>query len=124
MTDFSKYKIKYYKYWEVNLHENQGHLGRCVVWCKRQEALDLTEATKEEYDELLIIIRELKTALTRAFQPNWFNYAFLGNETRHLHCHIIPRYSSLRVFEGITFEDKKWGHNYLTDYSFKISEEL
>lgn len=30
--DFSKNLVKGYKYWEIYVHENQGYLGRCVVW--------------------------------------------------------------------------------------------
>ena len=122
--DYSIYKIKDYKYWEVNIHENQGYLGRCVIWCKRADALDLSEATPEEYQELLLIIKEVKSALMKAFQPDWFNYAFLGNETRHFHCHLIPRYTSLKMFENIEFKDELYGHNYATDPNFRISEEV
>jgi diadenosine tetraphosphate (Ap4A) HIT family hydrolase len=47
-----------------------------------------------------------------------------GNETRHLRCHFIPRYSSNREFGEIIFKDECWGHNYKTDKSFVIPEEL
>jgi len=128
MEDFSKFLIKEYKYWTVSVHQNQGYLGRCVVWCKRETALDLADATKEEYDELFIILKDLREATKRAFDSDWFNYAFLGNEMRHLHCHFIPRYSSPKVFEGITFIDERWGHNYKTNHDFitplKVLDEI
>ena len=60
MEDFSKYKIKDYKYWQIFIHPNQGYLGRCVIWCKRKNALDLTDATKEEQKELFLVLKELK----------------------------------------------------------------
>jgi diadenosine tetraphosphate (Ap4A) HIT family hydrolase len=122
--DYSQFLIKEYKYWLVNIHENQGYLGRCVVWCKRSDALDLTDATKEEQEELFEILKKLRKALRDLFQPNWFNYAFLGNETRHLHCHFIPRYAKPRVLMGILFEDKLYGHNYETDHSFITPEPV
>ncbi|MEK9173461.1 MAG: HIT domain-containing protein [Patescibacteria group bacterium] len=124
MKDFSKYIIKGYKYWEVTIHENQGYLGRSVIWCKRPEADDLSEIRKEEYDELLLIINEVKDAIHKVFKPDWFNYAFLGNEVRHLHAHVVPRYASGRYYEGMAFEDKFYGHNFQTDPEFKISEEM
>jgi diadenosine tetraphosphate (Ap4A) HIT family hydrolase len=125
MTDkYSKFIIKDYKYWTVYIHQNQSYLGRCVVWCKRENALDLTEATPEEQSELFIVLNELKNAVTKSFQPDWFNYAFLGNETRHLHGHFIPRYENSKEFMGVTFEDKLWGHNYKTNHDFKISPEV
>lgn len=124
MEDFSKYLIKEYKYWTVSVHQNQGYLGRCVVWCKRENALDLADATEEEQKELIPILRDLREAVKNAFQPDWFNYAFLGNEARHLHGHFLPRYSSPRQFEGITFTDDKWGHNYKTDHNFITPPEV
>lgn len=124
MDEFLKYKIKDYKYWSVYIHQNQRYLGRCVIWCNRENALDLTDITKEEEEELFVIVRDLRETLKILFQPDWFNYAFLGNETRHLHGHFIPRYASERKFGGIIFKDERWGHNYQTDYNFKISEDL
>ena len=118
MTDYSKFLIKQYKHWGVYVHENQSYLGRCVVWCDREDAIHLTDATKEEQDELFEILRDLKAASEKAFGGDWFNFAFLGNETNHLHGHFIPRYSEEKVFEKITFKDELWGHNYKTDRSF------
>lgn len=116
--------VKEYRHWEVYIHENQNYLGRCVVWCRRENALDLADATKEEREELFLILRDLRKALKKSFQLDWFNYAFLGNETCHLHCHFIPRYAKQREFMGVVFEDKLYGHNYKTDRNFQISAEL
>jgi len=122
--DFLKNLIKEYKHWAIYVHPNQGYLGRCVIWCKREDALDLTDATPEEQSELFLILRDLKEATKKAFQPDWFNYSFLGNETRHLHGHFIPRYAKPKIFRGIVFEDKLYGHNYKTDHTFVTSEDL
>jgi diadenosine tetraphosphate (Ap4A) HIT family hydrolase len=122
--DFSQDLIKDYTYWKVNVHQNQSYLGRCVVWCKRDDALDMTDATFEEHQELLQILKELRRAALELFNPDWLNYAFLGNEMRHLHGHFIPRYATKRTFAGVEFEDKLYGHNYQTDRSFVTSFEL
>lgn len=124
MGSFSKYKIKDYQYWSISLHPNQGFLGRCIVWCKRERALDLTDATPEEQKELFIILKELEKALTDIFQPDLLNYAFLGNEMHHLHGHVIPRYAQDKKFEEFTFTDKLYGHNYQTDSNFSIPPEV
>lgn len=123
-VDFLKNLIKEYRHWEVYIYENQNYLGRCVVWCRRENALDLTDATEGEQEELFLILRNLREALKKSFQPDWFNYAFLGNETRHLHCHFIPRYAKPRKFMGVVFKDKLYGHNYKTDHNFQISATL
>ncbi len=121
---YAKFLIKDYDYWSVQIHEYQNYLGRCIVWCKRSEALDLTEVTAEEQEELFVILNDLRRAVSQVFNPDWFNYAFLGNETRHLHGHFIPRYSTKREFMGVIFEDKLWGHNYKTDKEFEISDRV
>jgi len=124
MEVFTKYKIKDCKHWSIFLHKNQGYLGRCVIWCNREDALDLADATSEEQRELFTILNELRGALQKVFQPDWFNYAFLGNVVAHLHGHFIPRYAEPKVFEGVTFKDELYGHNYKTDPSFSIPAEV
>lgn len=122
--DYSKLLIKEYKYWLINVHENQGYLGRSVIWCKRENALDLTDATKEEQEELFVILKDLKNAIQIAFNPDWCNYAFLGNGAQHLHAQFIPRYTKPKQFMGITFEDHLYGHNYKTNHDFVTSEDV
>jgi diadenosine tetraphosphate (Ap4A) HIT family hydrolase len=122
--DFSKNLIKDYKYWSVYAHENQGYLGRCVVWCKRKNTVDLADATQVEQRELFLILKDLQQACRRCFNPDWLNYAFLGNKSRHLHGHFVPRYAGPKNFEGVVFEDKLYGHNYRTDHSFVTPEEV
>ncbi len=117
-NDFYRDVVKEYAYWTVSVHHNQGYLGRCIIWCKRTDALDLADATPEEQAELFTIIKELRLAAHELFKPDWFNYSFLGNENRHLHAHFVPRYADHRVFQDMIFEDKLYGHNYQTDPTF------
>lgn len=74
--DFSKNLVKGYKHWEMHVHENQGYLGRCVVWCQRDDALDIADATPDEQSELFLVLRDLREAVKKTFQPDWFNYSF------------------------------------------------
>ncbi len=122
--DYSKFLIRDYKYWGVYIANNQSYLGRCVVWCKRIDALDLADATLDEQTELFKILFDLREANKIVFGADWFNYAFLGNDTRHLHGHFIPRYKSSKLFEGVEFKDEFYGHNYKTNKSFVIPDEL
>jgi len=50
--DFSKLLIKECKRWSIYANHNQGYFGRCVVWRKHENALDLADATSEEQVEL------------------------------------------------------------------------
>ncbi len=122
--DYSKQLIKDYKYWTLGVHSNQSYLGRCVVWCKRDDATDMSDATFAEQKELFIIIKKLKLALTKAFSPDWFNYSFLGNEMPHLHGHIVPRYKNSKKFMDLVFTDKFYGKHYKTDNNFVTTEKV
>lgn len=124
MRDYSKDNVKEYTYWVVRVHPNQQYLGRCVIWCKRNDATDLVDATTEELLEFSEIIKELKVAIEKSFGSNWMNYSFLGNGDRHLHCHMVPRYKDEREFNDQIFKDPRWGYNWLLDESFVTSEEM
>lgn len=124
MEDFTKYTLKEYKHWNLQLHHNQGYLGRLVAWCKRDGVVDVTDATQGEQEELFIVLKDAKDILEKAFQPDICNYAFLANKTRHLHGHIVPRYSRDVAFAGEVFKDELWGQNYRTDHSIKTSDEM
>ena len=118
------YRIADFKFWSLYLHKNQGYLGRCIIFCKRKDALDLVNATKEEMIEFFEIVHKLHNACKILFKVDWFNYAFLGNVVQHLHCHFIPRYSSSREYLGLKFTDEMWGQNYKTDNTLNFSPDL
>lgn len=122
--DYSKQIVKNYKFWSLQVHSNQGYLGRCVIMCLRSDAEDYADMTEDEHEELLLVIKEAKKAISKAFGPDWFNYAFLGNEYRHLHCHLVPRYEKEVGFLGIVFADRYYGKQYRTDMDFATSDEL
>jgi len=122
--DYSKNLIKKFKFWTLSVHGNQEYLGRCVLWCNRENALDLVDITKEEMNEFLFIIKNLKKAIEKSFNSDWINYSFLGNSEPHLHCHFVPRYKSERTFENTVFTDKRWGKNWLLDEDFITPENI
>eukprot|EP00005_Dracoamoeba_jomungandri_P002764 CAMPEP_0174250614 /NCGR_PEP_ID=MMETSP0439-20130205/741_1 /TAXON_ID=0 /ORGANISM="Stereomyxa ramosa, Strain Chinc5" /LENGTH=143 /DNA_ID=CAMNT_0015330741 /DNA_START=1 /DNA_END=432 /DNA_ORIENTATION=+ len=105
-------RIASFKYWELGLHECQTYLGRCVIWAKRDDDVDMMEMDKEEQEEFFEIGRALKKALVKCFSPDRINYANLQNCEHHLHFHVIPRYASERTIEETVFTDDQWGRNY------------
>lgn len=120
MKDYSHNIIKEYKYRTLYIHENQSYLWRCYIACKRENAFDLTDATEEEIKEYMQIIKVLKITLEKLFQTDRINYSFLGNNRRHLHCHIIPRYSQQQELLWVIFEDNNRWWNRSTNQSFVI----
>lgn len=123
-TDHSA-DIKKFKYWTLMLHSNQSYLGRSICYLNSYKG-GLAELTHDEYFELFQIIKQYQDALTKLWQPDWWNYVQLGNLTPHLHIHFIPRYKDKRIWEDSTFIDERWGDNYapaLTRQENKILNE-
>lgn len=111
--DYDADLLRQYENWAVYLHENQTYLGRTYVALARDGEVDpFTDTTTEEQSELLVVMRGLKTALDRLYQPDLLNYANLRNTWKHCHWHVIPRYGTSRLVLGHTFEDLSWGKNY------------
>lgn len=123
--NYDFFKIKDYQYWSLFLHEYQCYLGRVYLVAKRDDAKDFSEISFDEREELFLISKKIKKALEQLFLPDKMNYAALGNVFEHLHVHLIPRYKTRRIFEGIEFIDKRWGENYAPyDKSFLINSNI
>lgn len=120
MNDEDNRLVKDFKFWSVFIAKNQILPGKCVIWCKRENALDPADATSEEWLEVSYIIKLLKDTVLQLYKADWFNYTFLGNSTHHLHMHFVPRYKTEIIVHGIKFIDKDWGREYQVDPQFKI----
>ena len=103
--------IKESKYWKLVLNKNQNLLGKCFLSLRRHlEAVP--ELSPAEWANLQEQLGHAAQVLDLAFQPDHFNYAFLQNQDRHIHMHIIPRYEKPRVFAGVTFDDPDYSRQY------------
>jgi diadenosine tetraphosphate (Ap4A) HIT family hydrolase len=101
-------------HWRLVLNRNQDLLGKCFLATRRHiERVDAL--TDEEWSELHGLIGRARRTLDTAFQPDHFNYAFLQNQDRHAHLHVIPRYAAVRTFQGITFTDPGYPGHYPID---------
>lgn len=126
MMNYDLLKVKSYKYWDVYLHENQCYLGRVFILLKEDQGVeDFMAIEKETRDEFFFIGEQIKKALKELFKPDKMNYAALSNTSEKIHIHVVPRYKDSRKFEGIVFNDTRWGKNYAPyDRSFVIEESL
>jgi diadenosine tetraphosphate (Ap4A) HIT family hydrolase len=97
--------------WRLALNRNQNLLGKCVLALRRHSE-KVTDLTPAEWAELHIQLRAATEMLSRAFAPDHFNYAFLQNQDRHVHMHIIPRYAGERTFAGLVFTDPDYPDHY------------
>jgi len=93
------------EHWRLVLNRNQNLLGKCMLVLRR-DVQSITELTDEEWSSLRDEIAAATSMLEAAFQPDHFNYAFLQNEERRVHLHVIPRYVDPREFGGRVFVDE------------------
>ncbi len=99
------------QHWRLVLNHNQKLLGKCFL-ATRRHVEDVRHLSEEEWLELHQQLADTTDALVLAFDPDHFNYAFLQNQDRHVHLHIIPRYAGERTFEGSVFDDPGYPGHY------------
>jgi diadenosine tetraphosphate (Ap4A) HIT family hydrolase len=96
------------------VNRNQNLLGKlCIVLSRHEESV--MKLTPEEWADLHGEMQWAVERLTAAFHPDHFNYVFLQNQDRHVHLHVIPRYRTMRQFEGVRFTDPDFGAHYSVD---------
>ncbi len=98
-------------FWRLILNRNQNLLGKCFLVLRRHDEA-VPNLTADEWLDLHWMLSAATSALQGAFQPDHFNYAFLQNQDRHVHLHIIPRYAAPRTFAGLTFDDPDYPAHY------------
>ena len=98
-------------HWRVALNLNQNLLGKCIIVLRRHEE-QVTRLTPDEWADLQQQVQAITDGLRLAFQPDHFNYAFLQNQDRHVHLHVIPRYAGPRQVAGLRFEDPDYPDHY------------
>ena len=98
--------------WRIFLHENQYYIGRAYFWYCAEDTIDLLAVGGVARQDLFRLMRLYQQAVAALFMPDLWNYASLGNVQPLLHVHMIPRYRTIRTFNGETFRDARWGKNY------------
>jgi diadenosine tetraphosphate (Ap4A) HIT family hydrolase len=99
------------EHWRVALNLNQNLLGKTIVVLARHEE-DVASLVPEEWETLHGVVARHIARLRAAFAPDHVNYAFLQNQDRHVHLHVIPRYASPRTVAGVQFDDPDWPGHY------------
>jgi diadenosine tetraphosphate (Ap4A) HIT family hydrolase len=97
--------------WQVWLNVNQNLLGKLLIVLKRHEE-QVAKLSAAEWLELHTQLQRTTERLRSAFAPDHFNYAFLQNQDRHIHLHVIPRYAAPREVSGIVFDDPDYPDHY------------
>lgn len=101
-------QLKEYEHWNVIVSREQHTLGTIVIQLKRH-TVRFSDLTSDELLEFNVIQKELESALDNLFAPDLYNYLQCGNQMKHLHIHMIPRYSKEIEFKGKVFTDENYG---------------
>jgi diadenosine tetraphosphate (Ap4A) HIT family hydrolase len=104
-------KIAESEYWVLILNHSQRFLGACM-WVLKRHIESISELTAEEWADLHPQLSRTRQAIIEQFQADHFNYAFLQNQDRHVHMHILPRYAQPRDYLGIRFDDPDYPSHY------------
>lgn len=109
------------KFFKIFLNYEQSYLGRIIIANKRH-IQDLTEQTKEEWEDFGEVIKKLEPAIKKAFGAKMFNYNIMMNNAYknnppnpHVHIHLRPRYDKDVEFAGKTFIDPDFSFHYNRD---------
>jgi len=98
-------------HWRLVLNYNQDLLAKCFLALRRHEE-SVLELTAAEWIDLQHELDRATRMVATTFRPDHFNYAFLQNQDRHVHLHIIPRYATPRSFGERVFEDTEYPGHY------------
>jgi diadenosine tetraphosphate (Ap4A) HIT family hydrolase len=98
-------------HWRLAVNRNQNLLGKLIVVLRRHEEA-VARVDSGEWSELHDHIRWATDRLSAAFAPDHFNFAFLQNQDRHVHLHVIPRYVGGRWIANADFADPEYPGHY------------
>jgi diadenosine tetraphosphate (Ap4A) HIT family hydrolase len=59
---------------------------------------ELSDLPEAEHAALMGVVRKVELAVREAMQPDKMNVASLGNQTPHVHWHVVPRFRDDRHF--------------------------
>jgi diadenosine tetraphosphate (Ap4A) HIT family hydrolase len=110
-------------HWRIAINRNQNLLGKLFVALRRHEEA-VAALTPDEWAELQHELRWAVRRLDGAFAPDHYNCAFLQNQDRHVHLHVIPRYASARTFAGREFADPDWPDHYRPGVEYLAPEDV
>ena len=100
--------------WTIAVNRNQNLLGKTLLVLDRP-CESVTELADDEWLDLHRQLRRVCRALDELFQPDLYNHAFLMNQDRHVHLHVVPRYRTPRDWDGESFRDEHWGELFGTE---------
>jgi len=105
--NFESLLIKDYQNWYLLLRDNQTTLGSLVL-IEKHFHTKLSDISNKSFEEFGEIVREIEFVIKELFGYEKINYLMLMMKDNEVHYHIIPRYSSNRIYESFIFNDFGW----------------
>jgi diadenosine tetraphosphate (Ap4A) HIT family hydrolase len=99
--------IKELDHWVILLRPAQVTLGSLVLAAK-DEATAYSDLPDGAFAEQAGAVRAIEAALQRFVDYERINYLMLMMVDPNVHFHVIPRYSTEREWNGISFPDEGW----------------
>jgi diadenosine tetraphosphate (Ap4A) HIT family hydrolase len=110
------------RHWRTAVNRNQNLLGKTIIVLLRHEEA-VAALSADEWSELRGEVTWVTERLRQAFAPDHFNYAFLQNEDRHVHLHVIPRYADTRAVGDVVFDDSAYPDHYRPGEERRLERE-
>ena len=85
----------------LSVHKHQYHRGRCVLSLKDHYE-ELYEVEPEIYLGFMEELKNVCQLISKLFLPDKIQVAFYGDTVRHVHAHIVPKYTQLEDW-GLPF---------------------
>ncbi len=95
------------EFWVWSVRKVQPTIGSGVLSLKRH-AYSLSEITKKESEDLVNLVSIIENTMKKTFGFEIMNYLMLMMVDKHVHYHIIPRYSETKTFLGREWKDSGW----------------
>jgi diadenosine tetraphosphate (Ap4A) HIT family hydrolase len=99
--------LREFEHWLVLLRPAQVTLGSLVLAAK-SAVTAYHQLSREAFAEQAEAVTEIERALTAFTAYERINYLMLMMVDPNVHFHLIPRYSSMREWNGIEFPDAGW----------------
>jgi diadenosine tetraphosphate (Ap4A) HIT family hydrolase len=99
--------VKEYTHWMVLLRPAQVTLGSLIL-IEKSGAERFSDLSPEAFAEYAQAVKEVEWVLFALFKYDRINYLMLMMVDLEVHFHVIPRYETIREFNGITFCDSGW----------------
>ena len=92
--------LREYEYWAVLLRPKQVTLGSLVLVCTA-DATSMAHVSAKAFAELHTVTSDLEGVLREAFTFDKINYLLLMMVDKHVHFHIIPKFSESADGSGL-----------------------